>query len=148
MTADDELVRDRAEISALVHAYAAKLDAGDLDGVAALFDHATWRSAADGTVLRGRDQVRRVYDRVRLYGGTPRTTHLITNLDVEVDPGADVASAQCAFTVLQGVVPGEPIQVILTGRYVDRFERVGGRWRFADRLFVADLVGDQSRHFG
>jgi len=35
---------------------------------------------------------------------------------------------------------------ILCGRYQDAFERVGGAWRFADRLILSDLVGDLSRH--
>ena len=145
----DEPTTDRTEIAALVHAYASLLDAGDLDGVARLFEDATWRSAADGTVLRGVDQVRRVYARVRLYEDrTPRTKHLITNLNVDVSPDGTSATADCSYTVLQGIKPGEPIQVILTGRYLDRFEKTAGRWRFADRLFVADLIGDQSRHFG
>lgn len=81
-----------------------------------------------------------------LYEGSPRTKHLITNLDVEID-GADAASAQCYFTVLQAVGPGQPVETILSGRYVDRCRKVGARWRLADRLFVADLVGDLSRHF-
>jgi 3-phenylpropionate/cinnamic acid dioxygenase small subunit len=138
---------DRAGIVALVHEYAERLDAGDLDGVAALFEHATWRSDTTGQSLHGIDEVRRVYDRVVLYDGSPRTRHLITNLVVSLRPDATTAGARCYFTVLQGVVPGEPIQVILTGRYVDRFEQTGGRWRFADRLFVTDQVGDLSRHF-
>lgn len=144
----DHIAPDRAEIAALVQSYASLLDAGQLDDVAALFEHATWRSTATGTTLQGTDQVREVYSRVRLYDGSPRTKHLITNLSVEVEDGADTAAAECYFTVLQGVVPGEPIHVILSGRYVDRFERVNERWRFADRLFIADLIGDQSRHFG
>lgn len=136
------------EITALVHEYTRRLDAGDLDGVAALFADATWRSAADGAVHRGTAEVRRVYDRVRLYdGGTPRTRHLITNLTIELEPEADAATAHCFFTVLQGVEPGRPIQVILSGQYHDRFARVDGRWRFADRLFTADLVGDLRGHF-
>ena len=138
---------DGAEIVALVHEYAERLDGGDLDGVAALFEHATWRSDTTGQALRGVDQVRRVYDRVVLHNGSPRTRHLITNLVVDPAPDAGTAGARCCFTVLQGVVPGQPIQVILAGRYVDRFEQAGGRWRFADRLFVTDLVGDLSRHF-
>lgn len=137
-----------AEITALVHTYARRLDAGDLDGVAALFEHATWRSASTGVALRGRDEVRAVYRRVRLHDGSPRTKHLITNLSIDLEPGADRASAHCYFTVLQGVVRGEPIQVILSGQYVDRFERVDDRWRFSDRLFIVDLAGDQRRHFG
>lgn len=139
---------DLAEITALVHAYARRLDGGDLDGVAALFEHATWRTESTGVVLQGSEQVRAVYDRVQLYDGVPRTKHLITNLDVDVHPGADTATSECYFTVLQGVEPGEPIQTILSGRYVDRFERVDRAWRFSDRLIVVELLGDQRRHFG
>lgn len=43
---------------------------------------------------------------------------------------------------------GEPISVIIAGQYRDRFERADGGWRFAERMFVVDLVGDLSRHFG
>jgi ketosteroid isomerase-like protein len=58
---------DRSDITALVHAYARLIDAGDLDGVAALFEHATWRSAGHGTVLRGTAELRTAYDGIRLY---------------------------------------------------------------------------------
>ena len=138
---------DLSDITALVHSYARLLDGGDLDGVADLFEQATWRSAANGTVLRGTSQVRAVYDRVALYDGVPRTKHLITNLTVDVEPGASVATGHCYFTVLQGITPGEPIQVILSGQYQDGYAKVGGRWQFSDRLFIIDLMGDQSRHF-
>lgn len=141
------MAADRAEIVALVHEYARRLDDGDLDGVAALFEHATWRSDTTGQELRGVEEVRPVYDRVVLYDGRPRTRHLITNLVIDLDDGAPTAAGRCYFTVIQGVVPGEPIHVILAGRYVDRFEKAEGGWRFADRLFVTDLVGDLSRHY-
>lgn len=137
---------DLEDITALVNSYADLLDGGDLDGVAALFADATWRSAATGAPLRGAD-VRKVYDRVVLYDGVPRTKHLLTNLTIAVDASGDTANGQCYFTVLQGVVPGEPIQVILSGRYVDRYRKVDGGWRFADRLFVTDLTGDLRAHF-
>lgn len=140
-------MEDFAAITALVHSYARLLDSGDLDGVAGLFEHATWRSAANDTVLRGTAEARSVYDRVHLYDGSPRTKHLITNLTIELEPGAETASGQCSYTVLQGIVPGEPIRPILSGQYHDRFEKADGTWRFADRLFIVDLVGDLSRHF-
>lgn len=147
MTGPAEEAADRAEIVALVHGYAERLDGGDLEGVAALFEHATWRSDTTGQALRGIDQVRPVYDRVILYDGSPRTKHVITNLVVDLDPDGTRAAARCYFTVLQGADPGHPIRAILSGRYVDRFEKDGGRWRFSDRLFVTDLVGDLSRHY-
>jgi hypothetical protein len=145
---DPALWSDAAEITGLVHRYAVLLDAGDLDGVAGLFEHAVWHAEATGQKASGRHGVRAMYDGVRLYDGTPRTTHLITNLDVSVDAGRTTASASSTYTVLQAVVPGGPVEVILTGRYLDRFERAEERWRFTERRILVNLVGDLSRHFG
>jgi 3-phenylpropionate/cinnamic acid dioxygenase small subunit len=139
-------VGDIDEIEALVYGYAERIDAGDMDGVVDLFAHATWRSGATGETLPDAAAVRAVYDRIALYDdGTPRTKHLITNLVLDID--GTTATGRCSFSVLQGVVPGEPLRFVVAGRYVDRFERGPDGWRFADRLFVAQLSGDQSAHF-
>jgi len=124
--------------------YAERLDAGDLDGVAALFAHATWRSPARTEPLRGAEQVRHAYHGVLLYDGIPATRHVITNLVVEIEP-PDRARARSYFTVLQAR-PGFPLQAVICGRYHDAFELVDGAWRFADRLILPDLIGDLSRH--
>lgn len=137
-------VRDHDAIERLLYAYAERLDLGDLDGVAALFEDATWRTAQRREVLRGRDRVRRAYDPVILYDGVPRTKHVITNVAITV-AGADVASSRCTFTVLQAC-PGTALQPILAGRYHDEFARIDGSWRFADRLILPDLTGDLSHH--
>jgi hypothetical protein len=42
--------------------------------------------------------------------------------------------------------PTLPLQPIVTGRYRDRFSRVGGAWRFARRHIVVDHVGDVREH--
>jgi 3-phenylpropionate/cinnamic acid dioxygenase small subunit len=139
---------DRDEISALVHRYAELLDGGDLDGVVALFAHATWRSAATGAVLRTPEEIRAVYDRINLYDGVPRTRHLMNNLIIDLVDGADDATGRCSYTVLQNVEPGGPIEIILVGRYEDRYHRGPEGWHLTDRLFHIDLTGDQSRHFG
>jgi hypothetical protein len=145
---EHDVGRDRAEIVALINRYAELLDGGQLDEVAALFDRATWRASMTGVTLTTPEEVRAVYRNVILYeDGTPRTRHLMTNVTVDVDDDGAAASSTCYFTVLQGVVPGEPIQVILSGRYVDRFANGPDGWYFTDRLFHADLIGDQSRHF-
>ena len=141
---DRPVPSDVEAITALVMAYAERLDAGDLDGVAALFADATWRSATRPEPLRGTSAVRRAYDVVRLYDGKPCTRHAITNLVVELG-GPDRATARSCFTVFQAR-PDFPLQPIASGRYEDAFEKVEGRWRFADRLIVLDLAGDLSHH--
>ena len=138
------MTTDVEAITALIMSYAERIDAGDLDGVAALFEHATWRSSVRGEPLRGAAEARRAYDGVLLYDGVPGTRHVVTNLVVEVEP-PDRARARSTFTVFQAR-PGFPLQAIICGRYHDAFERVAGAWRFTDRLIVPELIGDLSRH--
>ena len=133
-------------ITALIHAYAERLDAGDLAGVGALFAHATYRSSRGGT-YRGADEVATVLQRLVLLhpDGTPRTKHVLTNLTIEVDDVAGAATARSYFTVLQQT-ERIPLQIVVAGRYHDRFERVDGVWRFADRLIHGDLLGTLTDH--
>jgi 3-phenylpropionate/cinnamic acid dioxygenase small subunit len=133
------------QIEALVFRYAELLDAGDLDGVAALFEHADWGSGTRTERMRGTQQVRRMYDGVILYDdGTPHTKHVITNLVIEHDDGSTQATARSYFTVLQA--HERELRPIIAGRYHDRFEEVGGEWRFAERIIHPDLQGDLSKH--
>ena len=89
--------------------------------------------------------MRAALDVVKLHDGIPRTKHVITNLVVEVDEAAGTAAARSYFTVLQATAT-LPLQVILAGRYRDRFERVGGGWRFTERAIHIDLVGELGQH--
>jgi 3-phenylpropionate/cinnamic acid dioxygenase small subunit len=141
---DPGVPSDVEAITALIMLYAERIDAGDLDGVAALFAHATWRSPGRVEPLRGAAEVRRAYDPVILYDGVPSTRHVVTNVVVDLDP-PDRATARSYFTVFQAR-PGFPLQAIIAGRYQDAFTRSGGAWRFADRLIVPDLIGDLSHH--
>ena len=102
-------------IRALIGAYAERLDAGDLDGAAALFEHGGFRSARGGPALTGAPAVRRMYDPVILYDdGTPRTKHVLGNVVVDVDDAAGSARATCTFTVLQAA-PDAPLRSVLCG---------------------------------
>ena len=139
---------DAEQIRTLIGAYAERLDAGDLDGVAALFEHGVFRSVRGGDPLVGREAVRGQYEPVVLYpddqfGASPRTKHVLGNIEVEVDGSA--ATARCTFTVLQAVAAGS-LHAVLAGRYEDRFERVEGTWRFTERIVHPDLLGDLSGH--
>ena len=134
------------EIENLVYAYAERIDAGDLAGVAELFRHGRIE-AAPGVVLEGVDAVRKLYESsTRLYDdGTPRTRHVTTNVIVEVDDGADTAAARASYTVVQQT-DELSLQPIIVGRYRDTFHRVGGEWCFDTREMFVDLTGDLSQH--
>ena len=131
-------------IATLLYTYAERLDAGDLDGVARLFAHADYGMAA-GPLSTGAAAVRAALEVVRLHDGSPRTHHVTSNLVVDVDETAGTAGARSYFTVLQATAV-LPLQVVIAGRYHDRFERVDGVWRFRERLIHVDLVGELCEH--
>jgi hypothetical protein len=133
---------DVTEITKLVNSYGLLLDQGDIDGVVALFQHATWRGDATGPVPRGSTAVRPIYEHLLASLGSLRTKHLLTNLSVEVDDSGTTASSHCYWTVLQNTEPGAAVDVRLSGQYTDRFEKLDGKWCFADRLITTDLFGD------
>jgi 3-phenylpropionate/cinnamic acid dioxygenase small subunit len=134
------------EIERLIYAYAERIDAGDLAGVAELFRHGRIRSAP-GMESAGVDRVRRLYeDAVRLYDdGTPRTRHVTTNVAVEVDDEAGTATARAYYTVFQQT-DELSLQAIIAGRYHDTFHRVDGEWCFDTREILVDLTGDLQHH--
>ena len=134
-------------ITNLLYRYAELMDAGDLEGVAALFSRARIKVRGD-KVLEGSEPLLALWRaNVRLYPcGTPRTKHVITNAIVEVDKEAGTATSRSYYTVFQAT-PDLPFQAICAGRYHDVFVREHGEWRFSERDYsMLDLVGDLSQH--
>lgn len=128
-------------LTAKIYAYAELFDTGQFDGFAAQFEHGAWHKAEPGA-----EGVRRYLDEhVITYDGSPRTKHVTTNLVIDVDEAAGVATASSYVTVLQAA-PDLPLQPIFAGRYRDRFERVDGDWRWLERRVIGDLYGDVSHH--
>ena len=137
---------DHAAITALVHGYAERIDAGDLDGIGALFADGVYRSERGGRYEGAAAVAAVLRQLVKLHDdGTPRTKHVTTNLTIEIDATAGTALARSYFTVFQQTA-AIPLQAIVAGRYHDRFVRTDGAWRFADRLIFMDLMGDLSDH--
>ena len=137
---------DHDAIEALLYEYADRIDRGDLAGVAALFHNATY-GGRQSPARRGSDAVRALLaGAVRLHDdGTPRTKHVTTNVRIELDPNGTTATAQSYFTVLQQTTT-LPLQVVIAGRYTDRFARVDGQWQFTARVIDMDLIGDLRDH--
>lgn len=142
------MFEDWLAIHTLLMTYAELIDAARFTEAAAMFEHATYRLQFAGrseiATYRGATQVGEFFAGTRLYSdGTPRTKHVITNVIIELD--GESASSRCYGTVFQQT-DVLPLQPIASGRYIDRFERVGREWRFADRLITGFLVGDNSQH--
>jgi 3-phenylpropionate/cinnamic acid dioxygenase small subunit len=135
-----------AEITSLIYRYAECIDGGDFDGIAHLFEHATVRSGEHA--FSGVETLRDLWSgMVRIYeNGTPLTKHVISNVIVDVDSLATTATARSYVTVLQAKPPEFPLQVIVSARHHDTFERVDGAWRFSERIDITDLVGDMTWH--
>jgi hypothetical protein len=138
---------DTTQVANLIARYAELIDSGDFAGVAGLLAHAGVGAGDGSALLTGTKALAGLFtSTTRLYpDGTPGTKHVTTNLILEMDEEAGTATARSYWTVLQAVA-GLPLQPILAGRYHDRFERVDGAWRFAERRYLVDLVGDVSRH--
>ena len=138
--------QDYEAIRALIHEYCFRIDAGDLDGVAALFDRAELGSSVRPERMRGREEARRYYNGVILYDdGTPQTMHCITNVTIAMGADDRSASSRSYFTVIQSR-PDLPLQPIIAGQYRDRFVLEAGAWRFAERIIHPDRIGDLSHH--
>ncbi len=135
------------EIKKLLYTYAERIDLGDFEGVADLFEHAVITSPGQPRGPGGREAALEVYNRsTRLYeDGTPRTKHVTTNAIIDVDEEANTATSRAYFTVFQAL-EDFPLQAIIAGRYHDKFERVDGSWRFSERMMLPELMGDLSRH--
>jgi 3-phenylpropionate/cinnamic acid dioxygenase small subunit len=132
-------------IENLIATYAELVDDGDFAGVGALLGDATFTGAAGS--VSGPDAIEKMLrDNLIVYDdGTPRTKHVTTNVAIEVDEVAGTAVARSYFTALQAL-PDLALQPIVSGRYLDRFARRDGQWRFVERRVRTDLVGDVSHH--
>jgi hypothetical protein len=136
---------DEREILNLLHLYCELQDAADFTGVSELFRHAVY--AVDGGAShKGYDEVLALktrHDKVH-DDGTLRTKHVTTNTILEFDSD-DRARTRSYFTVYQAT-DALALQIVIAGRYHDRFEKVDGKWRFNERVIFADLVGNLEAH--
>ena len=135
------------QIRNLLGTYTETMDGGRFAELAELFRDAKMVSESGDVIADGYDAVRQNYERgTQLYNGSPRTKHVTTNVVIEVDEDAGTATARSAYVVFQGT-EALPLQPIITGRYRDSFVRDGAdTWRFRERMFFVDQIGDLSHH--
>ena len=137
-------------IQNLLNRYADAVDRGDFEAVGAMFRHADvyFPGEAEPSVRAGSgDFAKQLHAWTRIYPetGNPCTRHLCTN--PIIDFGDDDAHARCqSYYVVFQAAEGFPLQPIITGTYLDRFEKVAGIWRFSERRELVGQTGDLSAH--
>jgi ketosteroid isomerase-like protein len=133
------------QIRNLLGRYCERMDAGNFAGLAELFAAATLADENGNVFATGADEMRTMWERQTiLYDGSPRTRHITANPVIDVD--GDSAQCTSSYVVFQGT-DGQPLQPIVTGRYADTFARDdAGQWRFTQRRYAIDHVGDLSHH--
>lgn len=129
----------------LIARYGHSLDEGKFGEVADLLQNAEFDII--GNVVTGRDEIEAFLNAgiQRHADGTPRTWHTVTNTLIDVDASGEQASSSSYYTVLQQL-DDFPLQPIVTGKYLDRFARVNGEWRFVRRAVTAHSFGDLQYH--
>ena len=136
----------RGDIENLLYEYQERIDAGDLPGVAAMFADAVIRAEGTDVAWTGEDEILAMYAGfVRMYNGSPRTTHTNLNPIIHIDEDANRATCRSRYVVYQQTNE-LALQPIITGGYHDVFERVDGAWRFAERVMITHSLGDMTKH--
>ncbi len=141
------------QIRDLIFEYTNRLDAGDLEGMAQLFAHSRFGTADTHGKLVGETtfgaasvlQQYRDFTRIHADTGTPRTKHFTANVRVQVAHDS-LSATSTSYVMVAQTSPRLALQMILTSRNFDRFERINEVWRFSERLIVIDQLGDLSEH--
>ena len=134
------------QIANFVYGMAEAIDDGDHERIESLFGDATFQ-LGDRDPRVGGAAFRRTIERSAIhYDGRPRTLHVVTNLQIDIEDDQRAAHSKAYVTVFQSL-PDFPLQAVLTGRYHDEFASdEAGRWRWVARRMQIDHLGDTSRH--
>jgi hypothetical protein len=130
---------DYHQIQSLMNDYCTAIDHGDFKRFGELMRHADW-------LVEGEKPPPASSTNVILYeDGTPRTKHVISNIQINIADDERSATGHSYVRVYQQT-HARPLGVIFAGEYFDRFEQEDGHWRFAERDIRFPLFGDLSGH--
>ena len=126
---------DRLEIEQVLRAYAWALDAKEFDGLDDVF---TPDAFLDYTTAGG---IKGDYPEVKAWLASvlphfPAYQHLISNVEVTIDPSGDTATSRAAFYNPMGhdKADGKRVYFHCGGEYRDQWVRTGDGWRIKDRF--------------
>lgn len=139
---------DYYEIQRLLYRYCYHLDRGDFEQMAALFADARLITPGGGMVDRDPGAIVAMYRKyTRIYPdtGTPKTRHVVSNPIIDIKEDGHSASCHSYIVVFQATETLQ-LQPVIAGGNRDRFEKIDGTWRYAEREIISELFGDLSQH--
>lgn len=134
-------VDDRWAIEELIHLYAWYIDESDFESMATLFAHGEWFGCQGSS-----DVLAWMRQNVVLYDGSPRTHHVVSNIQIALGQDLRHAQSRSYITVFHQMPEERGISVIAANAYFDEFEKEDGQWRFTRRRIKRRLVGEAERH--
>lgn len=126
------MTADATRIANILSDYCWFVDRVDIDAVIDLFTRDARFDLGFGRVFSGRDELRRLYERLDVYTGT---SHHVTNPRIDVD--GDAASARSGIYAYHHRHDGSTLS--LWGVYTDELVREGDRWLIRRRALRASL---------
>ncbi|MBY4277153.1 nuclear transport factor 2 family protein [Rhodococcus fascians] len=134
-----------ADITGLIIEYCSSIDDGDFARTGKLFEKGVWFYDPDSPITGAGAAEEFLEGLVVLYDGVPKTRHTLSNFRIDVSEDNNTAAAKANVVVFQAAPDSIP-QIIFQGAYDDTFIREDGVWRFDERRFSCDGIGDLSRH--
>lgn len=119
-----------------IHAYCRGLDRRDAEALASVFWPDAVVNLGSSVDIRGSEYADTVIPALkRMFH---RTMHMIGNIRIDIDGSS--ATSECSLLAYHAMIDGEnPAQdVIVGGRYLDRWEKRSGEWRMIRRQLVWD----------
>ena len=129
----DELA-DREAIRQCLYRYSRGTDRCD----EAMLRSAYWEDAVDDHLSFSGDREAFIAWSMPILGAMDARFHLLANILIELH--GDEAAVETYFYGFHRLRPetGEPYDVVISGRYVDRFEKRDDEWRIGRRIVVVD----------
>lgn len=126
-------VADRLAIGDVLARYCRGIDRCDADELRRVFAPDALIDYGDGPSLRDAT----IDHLLPALGAMRLTQHSIANTLIEIDGDRARAETYCTALHILGP-PGQEIELVVGGRYLDRFARRDGAWQIVERLYVMD----------
>ena len=132
---------DREAIRDCIYRYCRGVDRSDEESLRSSY----WPDAHDSHGAYNGPVEGFIQGALAIFKTGPRNIHQVSNILIEFN-GTSEAAVETYFTALQRAADRDGVirQVLLCGRYCDRFEKRSGEWRVADRTVVYDWVEEQT----